>query len=306
MKGIFTNRSVFFQLGVLLILLLFGYVIASILAIPFMLLCGSTITSMMDLPASILLVIQFISATCIFLLPAIGTAWLCSEQPSSFLQIKTPHIETRLLLLVAATMFLISPTISLTAHFNALLKLPEWMAPIEQWMISAEETTALLMDKLFSQKGILALSVNLIVIAIMAGVTEEFFFRGALFSILRKAIHNHHVVIWVIAIIFSAIHFQFYGFIPRILLGAYLGYLLYWTKNIWVPVFAHFLNNAVAVIGMSNEELKDNAFFKEAVPSEDLGWFSIVAVVCFGLFVICAKAIQKMNGQESASNQEES
>lgn len=306
MKGIFADRSVFFQFGILLVILLFGYVIATILSIPLMLLCGPAMTSMMELPASILLVIQFISAICIFLLPAIGTAWLCSKQPSSFLQIKTPNIEIRLLLLVSVTMFLISPTISLASYFNSLLKLPEWMAPIEKWMISAEETTALLMEKLFSQKGILALSVNLIVIAVMAGVTEEFFFRGALFGILRKAIYNHHVIIWVVAIIFSAIHFQFYGFIPRVLLGAYLGYLLYWTKNLWVPVFAHFLNNAVAVIGLSNDSLKDNAFFTETISTEDLGWFSIVAVGCFGLFVICVRVIQKMNGQESKNNQIES
>ena len=48
--------------------------------------------------------------------------------------------------------------------------------------------------------------------------------------------------------IFSAIHFQFSGFIPRLLLGAYLGYLFYWSRSLWLPVLAHFLHNALSLL----------------------------------------------------------
>ena len=59
---------------------------------------------------------------------------------------------------------------------------------------------------------------------------------------------NIHLSIWASAIIFSAIHFQFYGFIPRLLLGALFGYLYYWSGNLLIPMFAHFVNNAFGVI----------------------------------------------------------
>ncbi|HMR19324.1 MAG TPA: CPBP family intramembrane metalloprotease, partial [Sphingobacterium sp.] len=59
-----------------------------------------------------------------------------------------------------------------------------------------------------------------------------------------RMLNNHHLAIWITAVVFSAIHFQFYGFFPRLLLGAFFGYMMAWTQNIWVPVVAHFINNA--------------------------------------------------------------
>ena len=303
MKGIFAHRSVFFQSGVLLTTLLIGYFIASFLMVALFSLLGSPLTlPVMEQPVSLLLLTQFISAVCMFLFPAIGTAWLCSEEPYEFLYVKSFHIDIRLLLLVAVSMFLISPTVSITGYLNSLITFPEWMSPVEEWMKSTEELASQLTYKMLSQKGILALLANLMVVAIAAGITEEFFFRGALFSILRKSIRNHHVVIWTVAIIFSLFHFQFYGFIPRILLGAYMGYLLYWTKNIWVPVFAHFLNNGMAVIGMSNNSLQENAFFAETLPAEDLTWFSIVAVVCLIVFFFCVRMIRQIRQVDQQEN----
>jgi len=304
MKGIFSDRSVSFQLGILFTTFLIGYFIASILTIPLIRLGSGTIfpAKMLELPVSILLAVQFISAICTFLLPAVCTAWLCSKQPSSFLYLKSFRIDIRLLLLVTLSMFLISPTVSLTAYLNSLVRFPEWMAPFEEWIKTTEESAAELTNKMLSQKGILAFCMNLLVVAIATAITEEFLFRGTLFSILQRKITNHHLVIWIVAILFSAIHFQFYGFIPRMLLGAYLGYLVYWTKNIWIPVFAHFINNAVAIIGISNDSLKENTFFAETIPAKDLAWFSITAIVCLILFFICAGRIKKTNDSQSITN----
>lgn len=306
MKGIFAHRSVFFQLGILVVTMLIGYFIASVLTMLLFLFSGSALTvPVMEQPISDLLISQFISAVCMFLFPAIGTAWLCSDRPVLFLRIQSFHIDFRILLLVIFTMFLISPAISLTGYFNSQITLPEWLDPLEEWMKSAEELATALVNKMLSQEGVFALIINLIVIAVGAGVTEEFFFRGALFGILRKSIRNHHVVIWIVAIIFSLIHFQFYGFIPRMLLGAYLGYLVYWTKNIWVPVFAHFLNNAVAVVGMSDPSLKNHVFFADTIPEKDVVWFSVVALITLVIFFICAKMIRQISLQEKTYRQTE-
>ena len=58
---------------------------------------------------------------------------------------------------------------------------------------------------------------------------------------------NVHVSIWVVAAVFSALHMQFFGFIPRLVLGGLFGYLYFWSRTIWVPVLAHFINNLIAV-----------------------------------------------------------
>jgi membrane protease YdiL (CAAX protease family) len=74
------------------------------------------------------------------------------------------------------------------------------------------------------------------------------FFRGVLLSWLKDSFRNKHLAVWLSAIVFSAIHIQFFGFFPRMLLGAYLGYLFLWTGSLWTSVLAHFLNNAIVVI----------------------------------------------------------
>ena len=82
----------------------------------------------------------------------------------------------------------------------------------------------------------------------MPAICEEFIFRGAVQRVIFRLKSNPHVAIWLSAFIFSAIHFQFYGFLPRLLLGAAFGYIYFWTGSIWYAVFAHFLNNAYAVV----------------------------------------------------------
>ncbi len=77
---------------------------------------------------------------------------------------------------------------------------------------------------------------------------EEFLFRGVIQRLFTEWTRNRHVGIWIAAFLFSFIHFQFYGFLPRFLLGLYFGYLLVWSSSIWVPVTGHFINNGVAVL----------------------------------------------------------
>ena len=85
-------------------------------------------------------------------------------------------------------------------------------------------------------------------IAIIPSVGEELFFRGLLQRLFSEWFRNVHIAIFVTSFLFAAIHMQFYGFLPRMMLGILLGYLFYWTGSIWIPVFAHFLNNGSAVI----------------------------------------------------------
>jgi membrane protease YdiL (CAAX protease family) len=82
----------------------------------------------------------------------------------------------------------------------------------------------------------------------MAAVVEEFFFRGVLLQIFRKITNNYHWAVWIAAIIFSAVHAQFYGFVPRLLLGALLGYVFVFSGSLWIPIIVHFINNATGVL----------------------------------------------------------
>jgi membrane protease YdiL (CAAX protease family) len=104
---------------------------------------------------------------------------------------------------------------------------------------------------------------------------------------------NKTTIIWICAAIFSAIHMQFLGFVPRLLLGAYFGYLLIWSGNIWLPIIAHFCNNAIAVLLMSSDKLKDLEFVTGDLTSESIIPFSVISLIGLCLFMVCVKSVRK-------------
>jgi membrane protease YdiL (CAAX protease family) len=293
MKGIFAGRSALFHFGVLMMLVLIGFSVASIvsfvLGVAFKTAAGMGTDSVAYMQCA-----QLLASVFVLLLPAMATAWLCSERPATFLGLKRIR-DVRLPVWIVAATLSISPAISLISYFNMQMQLPEYMAPLERLMREMEDSAMEMVAKMLQKEGFGQFLVNLTVIAVAAGICEEFLFRGAILNIFMRKFRNPHTAIWTVAVIFSVIHFQFYGFVPRVLLGAFLGYLLYWTKSIWAPVFAHFLYNAVAVTGMSNNVLKDNAFFAEELPADDLGWFSVVAVVTLIVFFGCMRAIYRIS-----------
>ncbi len=136
---------------------------------------------------------------------------------------------------------------SVFIEWNQNITLPEG---IEKWARGTEEQLAELTKYLtkFDSNGQVALA--LVVIAILPAIGEELVFRGIIQREFFRGTNNIHVAIWVSAAIFSAIHIQFYGFVPRMLLGALFGYLYYWSGNLWMPILAHFINNGFTVIAM--------------------------------------------------------
>ena len=137
---------------------------------------------------------------------------------------------------------------ALIIEWNQGMVLPEAMKGIEKWMKNSEEATGEMTKFLTTFKTPSQLIVALVVVAVLAGISEELLFRGVLQNITLRAFGNPHIAIWFAAFTFSFIHLQFYGFFPRMLLGALLGYLYYWTKNLWVPMFAHFVNNGFTLL----------------------------------------------------------
>jgi membrane protease YdiL (CAAX protease family) len=149
-----------------------------------------------------------------------------------------------LVLVLCASM----PALSWIVKWNEGLHLPQALSSVEQWIREKEETAAAMGKNMISGTSLSVLFANLLAMAVVPAICEELLFRGALLSWLKNSFHNKHLAVWLSALVFSAIHLQFFGFFPRLLLGAYLGYLFLWTGSLWVSITAHFLNNAVIVV----------------------------------------------------------
>ena len=296
-NGYFAGQPAVVQFFALLLFILGGNLIASVLGLTLFYSIHGAQASMEQYP-DMLRLLQFISAIGTFLVPSLALAWLFSRQPKDYLQIRKIK-EGRSVAWVLLSMVCIVPLINWLTYWNGSLTLPEWAAPVEAWMRQQEDTMQHFTELLIYGGGFSPLLSNLIVVALTAAVTEEFLFRGALQRIIGQWTANPHVVIWIAAIIFSAFHLQFYGFLPRMVLGAYFGYLLYWSRCIWLPVLAHFTNNAVAVIGMSTPALKNNEFITGEVTEPNLQSYIVMAVVFLGLFgILMIRLRQLLNVEE--------
>ena len=122
------------------------------------------------------------------------------------------------------------------------------MAGFEAKIKAMEESAAKMTEAFLNVKTIGGLFANLLIVAVLPAIGEEFLFRGVLLKLFKEWTKNKHAAVLISAFLFSAVHFQFYGFLPRFLLGVLFGYLFVWSKNIWIPVTVHFINNGLAVV----------------------------------------------------------
>lgn len=189
---------------------------------------------------------QFIISICCFALPALSAALIFHTPGGSYLRVN--RIPSALFILFALlAMLLLQPFINLISAWNAQLRLPEAWAGLYRAMQSMEETADVLTQKFLSANGLTGLLSNLFFLALIPAITEELFFRGALLRMLEEKLGVNGSV-WVVAVIFSTYHMQFFGFVPRMLLGALLGYILVWSGSIYLSMLAHFINNAALIV----------------------------------------------------------
>jgi membrane protease YdiL (CAAX protease family) len=132
---------------------------------------------------------------------------------------------------------------------NGQMKFPESLSGLENWMRTMEDTAKIMVEKFMDVETISGLMFNIFMIAVLPAIGEELMFRGVIQRVMTNWAKNYHWGIWITAFLFSAMHMQFYGFLPRMALGAMFGYLLVWTGTMWVPILAHFVNNAMGVLG---------------------------------------------------------
>lgn len=178
-----------------------------------------------------------------FMLPAVIVALSATKLPADMLGLRRcPSFYW--LWMVPATVIVAQPCIEAIASLMEMLPWPAWVLAFEQQAQGA--VTALIGG---SSAAHIALAVC--IVGVLPGLCEELFFRGALQGLLMRRPLNHHAAIWIAAVTFSLLHFQFVGFVPRVLLGAFFGYLYYWSESLWVPVLAHVTNNSFVVIVMA-------------------------------------------------------
>jgi uncharacterized protein len=234
-----------------LVFLLVGTVLAALLAMPLFGLSLAGVYAAVGNPdagsVGVLKYFQIVQTVLMFLAPAVLAAWLYSEDTSAYLWLKRKPAALTLLM-AALTLGLAIPLMNVLTEWNAAMKLPSGLQGLEARLQSMEEAAGNLTELFLIDHGWNDLAVNFLMIAILPAISEEFLFRGVVQRLFTDMTRSRHLGIWIAAFVFSFIHFQFYGFLPRFLLGVYFGYLLIWSGSMWVPVTAHLVNNGMAVL----------------------------------------------------------
>lgn len=181
------------------------------------------------------------------ILPAMLTAMLVTRMPADFLRLRA-GFSVGILVWAFVILMVSTPAMNYIIELNNNMSLPQSMSGLEDWFRRSEDNAARSLTVLQGEHNIINLIVSILIMGLLAGFGEELFFRGAFQRLLTTGGVNRHLAVWNVAFVFSAIHFQFYGFVPRLLLGAYLGYLLVWSKSLWLPIAIHALNNTLYVI----------------------------------------------------------
>lgn len=296
-RGMKPFSQLMFSIFVIISSFLAFLVISFVVAIP---LFG--VDSIMNLPLindfnnpdsiRILKYFQVVQSIGVFIIPPFILGWLFNGDIAQYLSLNK-NINFASVLLVLVLSFAASPFINLIGDLNENMRLPDWLSGLENWMKNTEEKAAELTEIFLKVETTGGLMFNIFMIAFLPAIGEELLFRGVIQRIFTNWTRNSHWGIWISAILFSALHMQFYGFIPRMFLGVLFGYLLVWSGSIWLPIVAHFINNGIAVIAMY---MIDKGLLSSDI--EDIGTTSdsyYMAAVSFLLIVVFMLMIKRQN-----------
>ncbi len=246
----------FLQMLLLVLLcMLSGGLLAMLALSSSMAITGMPATAMMEGnledPALVPLIwyLQGITAIGVFLIPGLVFSYYWDfDTPFAplGLQHKTPWLTyIAVLVLVIGSI----PLIYTVYGWNQSIQLPAAWAELEAQLRASEAQAEKTIGLLMQRSDLTAFLINIGILVLLPAVGEEIIFRGILQRSFYQASRNPHIAIWLTAIVFSAIHMQWFGFLPRMLLGAFFGYLVFWTGSLLPAIFGHFVNNGMAVLG---------------------------------------------------------
>lgn len=254
-ESLLYSKSPFYQfISTLLVMLVIGGGIFIILLIPGVLIINPDLEALSD-PSSFaveknvlflryFLISQHLS---LFIIPGIILLYLL-RPPSqiNYPELKIPDLAEIVYIIIIA--FCLFPLTGITGELNSGMDLPEWLSGIENWMREKEDMAEQVFNLVMTPGSIGTFVTSMIMIAILPAIGEELIFRGIFQRIFTRMLRSGNLAVFITAFLFSALHFQFYGFIPRFILGLVYGYLFLWSGTLWLPVIAHFINNAVPLI----------------------------------------------------------
>ncbi len=234
-----------------------------------------------------------------FILPALATViFVYKKLWVNYLRLdKKPFVES---ILLGIAWFVVSiPFIQWAYQLNQKLPLP-------QWMLNLENDTSHLLEGIIAQNNYYEIVINIFLIGVIPAIGEEMMFRGIIQQQIGRLLKNEHIVVWVSAAIFSAIHMQFQGFFARMLLGSLLGYMFIWTKNLWVPMVLHLLNNGLQVIGIYAMGIKPSEMDKMTDADKMPWWLGVISLfMAIRLGIYIQKTHQKAGNNISVSENTE-
>lgn len=234
------NTTTAGRVFIFILLVVFGTVFGSVFASAVMLMCPDSLTDVTGLRVA-----QICSQVAGFVMPPLFYAVLVKPEPLAYLGFRKMPVWA---LLGIVAMFTALPFNNLLTEWNEGFTLPETMAGLEEYFRKAQDMADDLMTKFLEVGSIGGLIANILMIAALAAIGEELLFRSVIQPFMIRICRNAFVGILVTSVLFSAMHFEFYGFIPRIVLGIILGYMFYLTGSIWSSMLMHFVNNATIVM----------------------------------------------------------
>ena len=251
-RGMKPFSQLMFALFVMVTSVIFFIILGILVAIPFYgleNLMSSLTPEGLNSPENLnfLKYFQVLQSIGLFVVPPFILAMLYHENIGEFLQINR-SARSQTYFLAAISLLIVIPFINFLGSLNSQMKLPESFSGIESWMKTMEDSAEIMVEKFMKVEHISGLMFNIFMIAILPALGEELLFRGVIQRIFTNWAKSYHWGIWIAAFLFSAMHLQFYGFLPRMVLGAMFGYLLVWTGTMWVPILAHFVNNTIGVL----------------------------------------------------------
>ena len=298
-KGIYRDKSLglkfaLFSIITFISVVLFTLISYSILPLLFDIVFSDLSSSLSDysIPKSVnaLKFLQLFTSVGLFIVPPLLFVYFTGFQ----LQL-SQKINRQTVLLAIAIMLIANPFVAYLMQWNQSLVLPDFLETVQRWMEASEQKAMQLTEAFLAMNSMGDLFINLFLIALIPAIGEELLFRGVLQQLFAKWTGKIHLAIFISAFLFSAIHMQFFGFLPRLVLGLILGYMFYWSKNLWLPILAHFTNNALAIL-FTYHFVADKVqidFLNEEIPVNFSGALISFLAVALLMYLLYKKSIIK-------------
>ncbi len=253
-QGSYATTKPYLQLLILLFLALVGLILTGIFSVFFLdkfhvdirsITVPGIIASQRELIA--VRILSIIQDLFFFMAPALSFAYLFDKKREEGI-LNSRAYPVVIFLLITLLWAILFPFIAELGSLNEKLIFPNFLKSLEKYFQDSEKGIDQIITQVLNTQKIDLIIFNLISMAFFPAISEEFFFRGAIQKLLLRIIKNPHIAILIGAIIFSAVHGQIYGFLPRLILGLILGYLFYWSGSIWPGIFFHCINNGIQII----------------------------------------------------------